>query len=50
MSLDRPLFLRAILSYLLRFFGLVFGEYYNTTVDKKLNVYKSQFYRHFGKN
>ena len=29
MSLDRPLFLRAILSYLLQFFGLVFGEYYS---------------------
>ena len=31
MSLDRPLFLRAILSYLLRFFGLVFWEYYTIT-------------------
>ena len=30
MSLDRPLFLRAILSYLLRFFGLVFWEYYSS--------------------
>ena len=28
MSLDRPLFLRAILSYLLQFFGPVFWEYY----------------------
>ena len=29
MSLDRPLCLRAILSYLPRFFGPVSGEYYN---------------------
>ena len=32
MSLDRPLCLRAILSYLPRFFGLVFWEYY-TPID-----------------
>ena len=29
MSLDRPLFLKVILSFLPRFFGLVFREYYN---------------------
>ncbi|MFD1133277.1 hypothetical protein, partial [Psychrobacter sanguinis] len=28
LSLDRPLFLKVILSYLLQFFGLVFREYY----------------------
>ena len=30
MSSDRPLFLGAILSYLLQFFGLVFGKYYSS--------------------
>ena len=33
MSLDRPLCLRAILSYLPRFFGPVSGEYYNLRVE-----------------
>ena len=34
MSLDRPLCLRAILSYLPRFFGPVSGEYYRELAQK----------------
>ena len=39
MSLDRPLFLKVILSYLLQFFGLVFGEYYSTSVQSIADVF-----------
>ncbi|VXB14915.1 hypothetical protein ENHYD8BJ_140058 [Enhydrobacter sp. 8BJ] len=42
MSLDRPLCLRAILSYLPRFFGLVFWEYYITDLIAFEQYVKSQ--------
>ena len=39
MSLDRPLCLRAILSYLPRFFGPVSGEYYIQHKGKPLRAF-----------
>ena len=45
MSLDRPLFLRAILSYLLQFFGPVFWEYYiQPYLVEQLKTYKKTGY------
>ena len=40
MSLDRPLCLRAILSYLPRFFGPVSGEYYNLVDIRRIRQAK----------
>ena len=52
MSLDRPLFLKVILSFLPRFFGLVFREYYNIPPQEakyiaQLSEQFKQYYEEF---